>query len=201
MSDVEEKTAKKWSSDHVFTSPEEVRAFHQYMNTPEGFVDAYIKNDIELCHYNRQYVAVTKLIYSGIDICANLLLPDGQEAKQGGFEIWVKRFMDFKSVNAPTPTDLWVARCGLLHAHSPVDTRNRQHPSIISYSYAGNVEPPIINRLPKGGPTGEDMIYLPVNVLKDVFFSGIDTFVSKHRKAIKRTLVGFYPYFDFREVQ
>ncbi len=200
MSDVERTKSNKWSSDHVFTSPEEVRAFHRYMNTPEGFVEAYIKNDIKLCYNSQQFIAVTKLVYSGIDICANLLLPDGQEAKQGGFENWVQRFMDFKSEIAPTPTDLWVARCGLLHAHSPVDTNNREQSRSISYVYAGNVEPPTILLLPFRGPDGREIIDLPVNVLKDVFFSGIDTFVSKHSKAIKRTLVRFVPYFDFREV-
>ena len=109
--------------------------------------------------------------------------------------------MDFKSVNAPTPTDLWIARCGLLHAHSPVDTHNRKQSRSISYVYAGNVEPPEILLLPYRGPDGREIIHLPVNVLKDVFISGIDKFVSRHSKAIKRTLVSFYPYFDFREIK
>ena len=109
--------------------------------------------------------------------------------------------MDFADPNAPTPTDLWIARCGLLHAHSPIDTHNRKHSRRVQYTYAGNIEPPTILLLPYKSSEGTEIIDLPVNVLKNVFFSGIDAFVSKHSNAIKRTLVRFGPYFDFREVQ
>lgn len=189
------------SQDHVFTSAEEVEAYEKYLSTPEGFAKFYIKKDIETCYMNRQYIAATKLIYSGIDICANLLLPDGREAKQGGFEDWVKQFVDFENVNAPTPTDLWIARCGLLHAHSPVDTRNRAHSRRIRYIHAGNVGPATLYLVPKGSSGGTDIIYLPVNVLMDVFFKGIDRFVVKHTKTIMRTMVRFVPYYDFSELQ
>ena len=103
---------RTWPPAPDFTSAEQIEAYYKYLNTPQGFAEYFIKKDIMLCYANQQYIATTKLIYSGIDVCANLLYPDGQEARQGGFEDWVKKYMDFDEPNGPSPTDLWVARCG-----------------------------------------------------------------------------------------
>ena len=63
-----------WSSIPTFTSQKQLQTYYRHLQTPEGFAAVYMKNDIEICYENRQYIATTKLIYSGIDICANLLL-------------------------------------------------------------------------------------------------------------------------------
>jgi hypothetical protein len=75
---------------------------------------------IELCWESRLYGPVLVLMYSTIDAVAWLSCPLGQpEVKRSDFVGWVDRYLIPDSGLQCTATELYAARCGVLHSLTP----------------------------------------------------------------------------------
>jgi hypothetical protein len=67
------------------------------------------------------------LLYSAIDVFASLMRPETEPDTTGGhFKKWAEDYMIGRSRLTITSADLWGARCGLLHTHSPSSRDSRQ---------------------------------------------------------------------------
>ena len=92
-----------------------VRAeLHEILHGDRGMIQG-----IRACLDRECLVSSVTLIYAMIDALAALTRPM-TEAKTSGaiFRDWVKDYMSHKELGC-TPTDLWGARCGVLHLYSP----------------------------------------------------------------------------------
>lgn len=70
---------------------------------------------IEDCYAKRRHVACLILLYSGIDSIAAL---EAGSATPETFKTWVASYLLKAGTFACTPTDLYAARCGILHTFS-----------------------------------------------------------------------------------
>jgi hypothetical protein len=67
------------------------------------------------------------LLYSAIDVFASLVRPEAEADTNGGhFKKWTEDYIIGPSRLTIAPEDLWGARCGLLHTHSPSSRDSRQ---------------------------------------------------------------------------
>jgi len=67
------------------------------------------------------------LIYSAVDVFASLTRPENQPDTDGNhFKNWAQTYMIVPSSLPITAEDLWGARCGLLHTHTP-SSKNSRH--------------------------------------------------------------------------
>jgi hypothetical protein len=67
------------------------------------------------------------LLYSATDFFASLLRAETQpDTNRDHFKKWTEDYIIRPSLPAITSEDVWGARCGLLHAHSPSSRGSRQ---------------------------------------------------------------------------
>jgi hypothetical protein len=67
------------------------------------------------------------LLYSAIDVFASLVRPETEPDTHGGhFKKWAQDYMIGSSRLTIASEDLWGARCGLLHTHSPLSRDSRE---------------------------------------------------------------------------
>lgn len=67
------------------------------------------------------------LLYSAIEVFASLVRPETEPDTNGGhFKKWAADYMIGPSRLTIASEDLWGARCGLLHTHSPSSRDSRQ---------------------------------------------------------------------------
>ena len=67
------------------------------------------------------------LLYSTIDVSASLVRPETEpDTKAGHFKKWAEDYMIGPSRLTIAADDLWGARAGLLHTHSPSSSDSRQ---------------------------------------------------------------------------
>src|ERR1035437_952786 len=67
------------------------------------------------------------LLYSAIDVFASLVRPETEPDTNGGyFKKWAEDYMIGPSRLKIASDDLWGARCGLLHTHSPSSRDSRR---------------------------------------------------------------------------
>lgn len=76
-----------------------------------------LKQAIQSCEDGGLYMPSLMLLYSGIDIMANLDRPDSaKEAGRAGYIGWVNEYLLKGSDLACTGEEIYAARCGLLHS-------------------------------------------------------------------------------------
>jgi len=75
---------------------------------------------------NRHTLPALILLFSAVDAFASLMRPETEDDTNGShFEKWVENYMIGPSRLTITSDDLWGARCGLLHTHSPSSKHSR----------------------------------------------------------------------------
>jgi len=83
---------------------------------------------IRLCLDNKLCVPALTLIYATVDQMAYLNMPPGRsQVGADDFKEWCRTYLLPNSTDLPcTEADLWGARCGVVHAHSPESKRSRE---------------------------------------------------------------------------
>lgn len=83
------------------------------------------------------------LLYSAIDVSASLVRPENEPDTNGGhFKKWAEDYMIGPSRLTIASDDLWGARCGLLHTHSPSSRDSRQGKAREFAYYCAHALPP-----------------------------------------------------------
>jgi hypothetical protein len=78
------------------------------------------------CIDREQALPGLALMYATIDILASLERPADQEATGSKeFKRWIENYMPLSALNV-TSSDLWAARCGLLHTFTPSSDKSRE---------------------------------------------------------------------------
>ena len=136
------------------------------------------------------YGSAVILIYAGIDTMAFLGMPKNQEdVTSTDFMAWTERYLKFPCKEQPTPTDLWGARCGMLHNYSSFSRLSRES-KCRNIGYVDHSKPEVMSD--PGVPT---LILISVKGLADAFFRGldqymIDLFANKERAAVAEARFG-----------
>ena len=111
------------------------------------------------------------LIYSGIDAIASLEKPEAPGKVQEQFVDWVETYMEFKNGRV-TGVELFAARCGMLHAYSPIsDLSKKGKARLIGYTVDGG--PDVLE-----SPDVKDLVLLSVEGLAFAFFRGIVNYLE-----------------------
>ena len=129
-----------------------------------------IKGDIEHCFGAQRYRASIILIYSAIDSMASLTMPDTQvEVTRRDFIAWADKYIRIRGPNAPTGTELYAARCAVLHGYGVESRLSRSgdarrifymNESVPEVRYDANIDPATMG--------------LSLGALKRAVFEGID---------------------------
>ncbi|MDR6776277.1 hypothetical protein J2W98_000524 [Paenibacillus peoriae] len=126
-----------------------------------------------MCYENKSFRAAIILIYSGIDAMAALDIPCGQTVSgRNDFIKWCDRYLKFKSMEKITGTELYAARCGIIHTYSSEsDFLKRENCRQIGYmdrSAMDVIYKPDID---------ETLVMVSVEALINAFFSAINEFL------------------------
>ena len=132
-----------------------------------------IKRSIRILLENECYRAAVVLVYSGMDAMACLGMPEGQrEVQPQDFIDWADRYIKFPCKEQLTGTELYGARCGILHAYSPHSQKSRSGQCRI-LGYIDNSVPEV--RYTPSVST--ELVLVSVHALAKAFFTGIDSFL------------------------
>jgi len=127
---------------------------------------------IRLCIDNKLFMPALVLIYSGIDFVSALSRPASKtDAQRSDFIIWVDRYMPCDKLSL-TGTDLYGARCGIVHAMTSESRLQREGKVKRVFYTWGTAQPePLNNKL-----RGEPGVFVKVELLFDVFLEGLAKF-------------------------
>lgn len=93
---------------------------------------------IEDCLANRRLLPCLILIYSSIDIVSSL---EPGRATGSAFMAWTDKYL-LKAISLPcTPSDLWGARCGILHTFSGESDMSKRDTHVRSSMRGGTLRP------------------------------------------------------------
>ncbi len=127
--------------------------------------------DIQFVLKHGRNRAALVLIYSGIDAIASLEKPKAPGKVQEHFVDWVETYMEFKNGRV-TGVELFAARCGMLHAYSPIsDLSKKGKARLIGYTVDGG--PDVLE-----SPGVKDLVLLSVEGLAFAFFRGIVNYLE-----------------------
>lgn len=133
---------------------------------------------IDLCINNHLRMPALILVYSEIDILAALNRPaEKQESTRKDFKEWCERYLLIDSKLPCTSTDLYAARCGIIHSYSAESklSRNNEADEIV-YSW-GNQDPkPLQEVLQHIGHTAH---VIHIETLVELFKEGVATFLEE----------------------
>jgi len=131
-----------------------------------------IKRDIRVALDNGCHRAAVTLIYSGIDAMAGLTRPEKQdEVSRNDFISWADRYIKLKHPKVVTGSDLYGARCAILHTYGPESRMSKAGLcKRISYMVADG---PILYSKSKD----PNLVVISVSHFADAFFAGIDKFL------------------------
>lgn len=127
---------------------------------------------IDACLEQQCLVSAVTLIYAMLDALAALTRPrDATETSGAIFKDWVRRYSGLESGLNCSADDLWGARCGVLHLHSPISRLSSQG-KVKEIYYQWRHGPPAGASLElPGGP-----IVVNVDDLHDLALRAVDTF-------------------------
>jgi hypothetical protein len=130
------------------------------------------KRAMGLCLQNHILVPALTLLYSSIDVLGFLVSTESY-ATQQTFVEWAEHYMDgFLKKKGITGTDLYSARCGLLHTgQAPsklVDTGKARE---LWYRFAGEGHVNIMTNTPKPA------VLIDVEELSDSYNAGVERFI------------------------
>jgi len=91
----------------------------------------------------RHTIPALVLLYSAIDVFGSLARPETESDTNGGhFKKWAEDYMIRPSRLMIASKDLWGARCGLLHTHSPSSNVSRQGNACELHYYRAHIPTP-----------------------------------------------------------
>lgn len=97
---------------------------------------------IESCLEQKCLVSAVTLIFAMIDALAALTRPQHAHETSGKiFKVWVRKYSKLESDLKCSAEDVWGARCGVLHLHSPI-SRASSHGKAKQIYYQWRQGPP-----------------------------------------------------------
>lgn len=132
-----------------------------------------IRRGIEVAVANGCYGSAVILIYAGIDSMAYLAMPEGQTDVRGkDFIDWADRYIKFPCKEQLTGTDLYGARCAMLHTYSVYSKLSRGGKArLIGYM---DKSLPEVRYEPN---VSKDLVLVSVPALAQTFYQGVDRFL------------------------
>ena len=128
---------------------------------------------IEIAIANGCHGSAVVLIYSGMDSMAYLAMPQDQtDVLDKDFINWTDRYIKFPCKNQLTGTDLYGARCAMVHTYSVYSRMSRKGKArLIGYM---DKSVPEVRYNPE---VNKQLVLVSVPALAEAFFQGIDTFL------------------------
>ena len=120
------------------------------------------------------------VIYSTIDTCGLLDAPPSQTSASGGsFKSWVKKYLLIQAGIEFNETDLWGARCSILHTFTSESDLSKAGKAHELLYYSGDKSSAQAKQLISFAKKHEGGRYLPVHYgdLCEAFFQAIKAFV------------------------
>lgn len=135
-------------------------------------IDQGIKGDIRCLLGAERFRGAMQLTMSGIDVMASLSRPANKaKVDRQDFMEWVRRYLSLGHPDAPTPEEIYGARCGLLHGYESASSYSAtgKHRQI---AYA-NQSVPSVRYKPEESTA---LVIVSVPAFVHAFFRGIDGF-------------------------
>jgi hypothetical protein len=134
-----------------------------------------IKRGINVAFTNECYGSALILIYAGMDAMAYLSMPPKQiEVLPEDFIAWAEHYIHFPCKEKLTGTDLYGARCSMLHQYG-VESRLYRQGQCRRVLYADHMVPEVLFN----PEVSTDTVMVSIQALKDAFFAGIDKFLPE----------------------
>lgn len=132
-----------------------------------------IKMPIRLLLEREYFPSALALTYSAIDTMAYLAMPDGQDdVTKSDFVSWCDSYVNLGGRHEVTGLELYAARCGVLHTHSPFSRLSRQG-TVRLIAYVDDLEAPV-TYAPDVDPS---QVVVAVKALVEATFVGMDRFL------------------------
>ena len=136
---------------------------------------------IRMCLKNEQHLPALILIYSGIDI-AGWFDSDNPNAKiKDTFISWVDRYVLVSEQLECTSTDLYSARCGLLHRLNP-DSRISETGSARLIAYTCGTKTNIFKDAISDYNKTSEYVSIHIDDLFDAYLLGLEAFFNEVKK-------------------
>jgi len=132
---------------------------------------------IDLCMANKFRMPALILVYSGIDIFSSLDRPSNkEEGTREDFKSWCDRYL-LPNANLPcSSTDIYAARCGVVHTSSSESRLSRkQQASEIIYSWGTQGPEPLQSTLKN---LGYSTHVIHIESLVDAFKKAVSAFIE-----------------------
>lgn len=132
-----------------------------------------IKRGIEVAIKNNCLASAVILILSGIDSMAFLDMPVSQtDVTKNDFIKWADRYIKFPCTEKLTGTDLYGARCAMLHSYGVVSRMSRNGVCrMVGYMSES------VPEIRYNSEINEDLVLVSVPALASAFYEGIDEFL------------------------
>lgn len=136
---------------------------------------------IRMCLKNEQYLPALILIYSGIDMAGWLDSDNPNERVDKTFTSWTDKYLLVSKKLECTSTDLYSARCGVLHRLNP-DSRISEtgNAKLIAYTYGTKTN--ILKDAIKNNNKASKYVAIHINDLFEVYLLGLKTFFNEIKK-------------------
>jgi len=132
-----------------------------------------IKKGIQVAVENNCYASAVILILSGIDSMAFLNMPESQtDVTRTDFIEWADRYIKFPCSEKLTGSDLYGARCAMLHSYGVVSQMSREGKCRMVGYMTETV--PEIRYNPE---VNKNLVLVSVPALAESFYKGIDQFL------------------------
>lgn len=134
---------------------------------------------IALLYSNGLYGHLLVVMYSAIDTMGLLDAPPGQvDATGAGFKSWVRKYLLIDPRANFDATDMWAARCAVLHTFTSESKLSREGNAKELQYFGGDKESPFAKQFAAITPTLHGGKHVPVHFedLCAVFFEGIKCF-------------------------
>ncbi len=133
-----------------------------------------ILRGIEVCLRDECLVSGVALIFSGIDSLAALTRStEAASTSRRVFLRWVEKYLLPGSPLACSPTDLYAARCGVLHTHSPrsdLQRRGEARPLVYEWRHGPGADATV--------PLEPEAIVIQVEALHDALKAAVGRFLE-----------------------
>jgi len=150
---------------------------HHYMAMLQKHVGDLF-SAIDYCYQNALYMPCLVLLYSGIDVAASLEPSTGKGVRQR-FENWVQRYMlDTRSLPC-TATELYAARCAIVHTYTPdSDISQKGKARVVAYAF-GSADVKELDEATARTQRDKLQVNVHLRELIDAFRDGYKTYLNE----------------------
>jgi len=165
-----------------------------YESNMSQLVDA-----IDMCLGERSVMPCLILLYSAIDIMGSLSADNDKQRTTSSFKAWVNSYMLPGSNLRCTATDLYAARCGIVHSYSSESQLSKQGKAkMVWYAIQPAGADMLQERIDSIAELRGKAVAVQVETLVDAFKSGLkgfDRVVSRSRPLSTRVYGRAYRFF------